>query len=155
MYSTVLVPLDGSKESEGALLTAVEVLRAMGGQSLILLRVLEIGSHSSWTSNEVLAAMNVERAEVERYLANLELPDVPPGCRVERLVHDGSSAAQVIAQVAQEHQVDLIVMTSHGRSGFQQFMVGSQTEKAVRLSRTSVLIARPRSAKVIPLGGKG
>lgn len=50
----------------------------------------------------------------------------------------------VIVRMAQEHDVDLIVMGTHGRSGLPHLLMGSVAEKVVRLAPCSVLVVRAR-----------
>jgi nucleotide-binding universal stress UspA family protein len=140
MYKRILVPLDGSPESEKALGAARSLVAESGDGHLILLRVQELPSTSSWTSFDVLKAQESEKEQVSQYLdkvkASLGLDSV------ETIVHPGPSPAQAIAEVAQSHNVDLVAMTCHGRSALHQFILGSQTEKTLRLARCSVLVVR-------------
>jgi nucleotide-binding universal stress UspA family protein len=55
-------------------------------------------------------------------------------------------AGDEIAKYAQEVNADLIVMPSHGRRGFKRFMVGSVTERVVRLSPCDVLVLKVNQA---------
>ena len=147
MYKKILVPLDGSEESEKALPAAQALLAEVAGGEILVLRVLDIPTSSYWTSHNVLAAHETEKAAVQAYLdgikARLEHP------RVELLIHNGPSPAQAISDVASERGVDLIAMTCHGRSALHQFILGSQTEKTLRLARCSVLVVR--SPQPIPI----
>ncbi len=140
MYKKILVPLDGSDESEKALATAKSLLTASGGGELLLLRVLDIPTGKSWTSHNVLAAHETEKEAVTSYLEEIRAKLTYP--QVEILIQNGPSPAQVIADVAAERGVDLIAMTCHGRSALHQFILGSQTEKTLRLARCSVLVVR-------------
>lgn len=145
MYKKILIPLDGSDESEKALSTAESLLAGKEDGELLLLRVLDIPTGKSWTSHNVLAAHEAEKAEVTTYLESIKAKLSYP--RVEILINNGPSAAQVIADVAAERGVDLIAMTCHGRSALHQFILGSQTEKTLRLARCSVLVVRDPQSK--------
>ncbi len=140
MYKKILVPLDGSDESEKALQTAESLLAGSSDGELLLLRVLDIPTGKSWTSHNVLAAHETEKEAVSAYLEAIKAKLTYP--RIEVLIHKGPSPAQVIADVAVERGVDLIAMTCHGRSALHQFILGSQTEKTLRLARCSVLVVR-------------
>ncbi len=142
MYKKILVPLDGSPESEKALPRAAELLDPNQESVLFLLRVLEIPSVSSWTSTNLIRAHDEEEKAVQEYLDSVEVPGLPASATLDLVSHPGPSPAQAIADVAEEQGVDLIVMTCQGRSGFRQFLLGSQTEKTLRLAKGSVLVVR-------------
>lgn len=149
MYRKILVPLDGSEESEKALPAAQALLAESGGGEILVLRVLDIPTSSSWTSHNVLAAHEAEKAAVQAYLEGIKAKLKHP--RVELLIHNGPSPAQAISDVAGERGVDLIAMTCHGRSALHQFILGSQTEKTLRLARCSVLVVRdPQPTPIKP-----
>ena len=139
MFKKILLPLDGSPESEKAL-PKVKAMLAESPGELILLRVCEVPSASTWTASDVIRAQESEKQVIGQYLegvkAGLGLPSV------EIIIHPGPSPAQAIAEVAKAHQVDLVAMTCQGRSAFHQLMIGSQTEKTLRLVGCSVLVVR-------------
>lgn len=140
MYKKILVPLDGSSESEKALGAAKAMLLEAQVGELLILRVLENPAGRSWTSVDVLRVSEEEKQSVVQYLENIKSKlDFPS---VELLTHPGPSPAQAIADVAKEHNVDLIAMTCHGRSALHQFILGSQTERTLRLAQCSVLVVR-------------
>lgn len=142
MYKRVLVPLDGSDESEGSLGPAQEILQTFAGDKLILLRVLEIPASRSWTSTDILRAKDEETQAVSAYLERVQSRLELTTADVEIVIHPGPSPAQAIADTAAREKIDLIVMTSHGRSALHQFLLGSQTEKTLRLAPCSVLVVR-------------
>lgn len=55
----------------------------------------------------------------------------------------GKNIAETIAQYAQKQNIDLIVMASHGRTGFKHALLGSVTEKVIRSVHCPVLVLRP------------
>jgi nucleotide-binding universal stress UspA family protein len=102
--------------------------------------VLEFGT--GWSSTAVIRALEDEKEIATTYLASLSLEPTSPDLEIIPEVIPGSSPAQVIADYAAKIGADLIVMTCQGRSGFSQFMVGSQTERTLRLAACSILIVR-------------
>jgi nucleotide-binding universal stress UspA family protein len=139
MYSKVILPLDGSEEAEKALPEAVR-LTTHGVRELHIIRVLEVGT--AWSAATVADAMDEAKAAAEQYLDSLSLGLRPAEVQITREVLVGASPALVIADYAEKIGADLIVMTCHGRSGFQQFLVGSQTERVLRLAKCSILVVR-------------
>lgn len=142
MYTKILVPLDGSPKSERALPQAIALLSRDHDCTLYLLRVLEIQSVNTWTSVNLIAARAEEERTVTEYLEGLQLEGLPERCTVERVIRSGPSPAKSIADFADKHGVDLIAMTCQGRSSFQQFLLGSQTERTLQLAKVSVLVVR-------------
>ncbi len=69
---------------------------------------------------------------------------IPQEIKVNSEVRIGITA-DVINEFAQEKNIDLIVMATHGRTGFSRFMIGSVAEKIIRQSTIPTLI--------IPIGG--
>ena len=66
------------------------------------------------------------------------------GCQVEAKLLESSQKrlGDMIIAAATEWQADLIVMGTHGRRGFERFLVGSVAEHMVRTSSTSLLLVR-------------
>lgn len=142
--NTILVPLDGSVLAEGALPKAVEVAEVSGAQ-LLLLRAAE--AHSFPGVDPVEAQIKVV-SEAEEYLARA----------VDRLAASGvkdvkasvwyGPAAYAIVEAARARKVDLIVMTTHGRSGLGRFILGSVAESVLRGTTTPILLIRAPEAPV-------
>jgi len=81
-----------------------------------------------------------------RAFADIVPPEVQVDCQLqeERLVHDA-----ILAQVA-DSQADLLVLGTHGRSGFQRLFLGSVTEKVIRKVKCPTLIVPPRAPDIAP-----
>ena len=81
-----------------------------------------------------------------RAFAGIVPPEVQVDCQLqeERLVHDA-----ILAQVATT-QADLLVLGTHGRSGFQRLFLGSVTEKVIRKVKCPTLIVPPRAPDIAP-----
>jgi len=133
----ILVPLDGSPLAERALPTALELLSDGPGATLILLRAAE--AHILPGTDPIEAQVAVIQ-EAESYLDSV----------ADRLREQGitevvtsvwySSAAKAIVEAAQVRRVDLIVMSTHGRSGLGRALRGSVAETVVRRTRTPILL---------------
>jgi nucleotide-binding universal stress UspA family protein len=155
MYSQVLVPLDGSEVSERALPHAQNLAAAFGAR-VHLLQVISL-SHEyeiyRGAGEGGLTAMeySIEMAEqvtaarqtrAEEYLkataARLEAHGIP----VQTSVRQGSTLDNITNCVA-ENGIDLIVMSTHGRSGLPRFFIGSVTDRVIRFSHVPVLAIPP------------
>ena len=147
-FKTVLVPLDGSTLAEGALPQAAAL--AKGGAQLIVLRAAE--AHTLPTADATEAQVKVVR-EAEQYLTGVKARLAKEGAaRVETSVWYGPPA-DAIVEAARVRKADLIVMSSHGRSGLGRLVLGSVAESVLRGTKTPILLIRAENAPVQPHGG--
>lgn len=148
MYRKILVPLDGSEEAELALGRADYISSQTPDGELLIVRVVELVGISDSSSHAIIRALEEQEAEAENYLTK-----VSEGLKCPRLTTlslKGSRPAEIIAQVARDQDVDLIVMTSQGRSAFHEFLLGSQTSTTLRLAPCSVLVVRDTPIERVP-----
>ena len=78
----------------------------------------------------------------ERELPKLAECDECSGLEVEELVVHGEAASEIV-RVAEERKVDLIVISSHGRTGLGRILFGSTAESVVRHAPCPVLVVKP------------
>lgn len=133
----VVVPLDGSVASEAVRPQAVAVARAFGARVQLLYvapaRGLEAKDSKlrGWTEREK-ARMGARFAEMEREEADLA---------IDRIVDEGDAAGRIVDR-AGGRTSSVVVMGSHGRTGFDRWVYGSVSEKVLQACRVPVLIAR-------------
>jgi nucleotide-binding universal stress UspA family protein len=133
----VLVPLDGSPLAEMAIPKALELLSDRPGATLILLRAVEATTLPGSDPTEAQVAVV---HEAESYLVSVAARLSERGItRVVRSVWY-SSAVKAIVEAARVRRVDVIVMSTHGRSGLRRVMRGSVAESVLRLTRTPILL---------------
>ncbi len=139
----ILVPLDGSKLAESALADAVDLVAEDG--VVVLVRAAE--AHIAPGVDPILAQIDVV-AESERYLSALKADLEARGVRnVESHVWYGPPAASII-HAARAYKADLIVMTTHGRSGVGRLIYGSVAESVLRGTTIPIFLHRPSEAPV-------
>jgi len=138
---TILVPLDGSRLGELAITPAVDLARDKGAR-LILLRAAEAHTLVADPTEAQVAAVR----EAEDYLAavrtRVATADIP---EVETSVWYGPPA-EAIVEAARYRGADLIVMSSHGRSGLGRLVLGSVAEMVLRATPTPILLIRAGGA---------
>ena len=143
--ASVLVPLDGSTMAEAALPKAVEFIRQNPGASLHLLRAAEATTLPGVDPTDAQVAVVREAEEyLERVAARLRKEGVGP---VKTSVWYGA-AASAIVEAARVRNIDLIVMSTHGRSGLGRLVLGSVAESVLRGTRTPILLIRADEAPV-------
>ena len=138
----ILCPVDLSDVSRHALDHALALARWYDAQVTVLhVRELSQQVHVASTPGEIPAVLPVEPdvvvAEVRRFCG--EPADAPDG-RVTVMVKDGRPVKEILQQA--EH-ADLLVMGTHGRSGFERIFLGSVTEKVLRSTHVPVLTVPP------------
>ena len=148
----VIVPLDGSEFAETALPYAASLSRKMD-MGVTLAQVLSqddfIYGGSAYGIREYLPRIREEiRAEAQRYLTNVAGQLRQEGLDVSvETVH--GSPASTITEMARATDHNMIVLTSHGRSGIRRLLLGSVAEVVVRESGDPVLIV-PSSEAATP-----
>jgi nucleotide-binding universal stress UspA family protein len=159
MFKRLLVPLDGSRFGSRALRYSTEVAHRFGAE-IVLLQVVKpatpvpvsggmapgMGSPKG-AEVAMQAALEEEkrdRAHARRYLSGkvrtLKSRDIEASYRV--IVGD---PARSIMKFADKEKIDLVVMTTHGKSGLKRAIMGSVADAVIRESGKPVLVVRPRA----------
>jgi nucleotide-binding universal stress UspA family protein len=162
MFGKVLVPLDGSEMAK-AVLPYMEDLATRYSAEVILLRVVAT-PQDRWTgtvfqpplavpgsSDDVVPAphpvyreqeMESLRAEVERTLSGVKKQLSQAGLKVSVVVLFGRPADRIV-EYATKEGVDLIAISTHGRSGLGRWAFGSVAKRIMRATAIPVLLIRP------------
>lgn len=143
---TVLLPTDGSEGAEVAVAHAVSLAQTYGA-TLHVLAVADTKSYGTFTTGgagSVIPALEERCRENVAAAADLiadltsDEPDDPP---VETAILHGFPAEEILRYAA-DHDTDLIVMGTHGRSGIDRVLLGSVTERVVRRAPIPVVTVR-------------
>jgi universal stress protein A len=142
----ILLPTDFSGCANYALPYAAAIARAANA-TVVCVNVVEplvpaVG-YTGMAEAMPIAEMNEQMEDS----AERELPDVLSceelhGLQVEEAIGHGDAAAEIV-RIADERQVDLIVISSHGRTGLGRIIFGSTAEAVVRHARCPVLVVKP------------
>lgn len=144
MFKRILVPLDGSSLAERALPLAAHLARNMRA-SIILVRALNlmyetgvqmVGIANTYITDEV---MSNESMSIRAYLGEIKKSEALSGIETRIAAPIGLAADCILDEVQEEH-ADLIVINSHGYTGFKRWALGSVAEKVARHSPVPVLI---------------
>ncbi len=143
MYKRILVPLDGSARAERAIPVAARIARALGG-SVTLLRVatapVDTGKYSS-TSGYVEETADTDLTGATSYLENIAGSDELTGIKTEVKTLIGAVAPAILS-ASQSLHANIIVMCSHGYTGFKRWTLGSVADKVTRHSPVPVFVLR-------------
>ena len=139
----IIVPIDFSEYSEYALEAAAILAKKNNGE-IFALHMLEMSNAVLTGSGEsqkpkMLYFLRLAEQKFQEFLNR----DFMEGIKVTPIVKNFRVFSEV-SEVAEEHGADLIVMGSHGVSGFTEVFVGSNTEKVVRHSSLPVLVIKQK-----------
>jgi nucleotide-binding universal stress UspA family protein len=160
MFKRILVPLDGSRLGSRALKYAIEVTKRFDAE-IILLQILRPtppvfgmgpAGIASAAGSEVAfkAALEEDKTNVtraSRYLNGkvrlIKKQEVAASSKV--IVGPGEAASHIVS-FSKKEKIDLIVMTTHGKSGFKRAILGSVADSVIRESGKPVLAIRPKAS---------
>jgi nucleotide-binding universal stress UspA family protein len=149
----ILVPLDGSSMAEAALQPAAELAQALGG-TIVITRVV------AWAAQPYLFGEGVDVATLEKelesagaeYLERIQdrlRPEVDVEVRLLRGV-----AAEALMNSIEERGADLVVMTTHSRTGLARAVLGSVADRLLQ-SPAPVLFVRPEGVATVRTAQRG
>lgn len=154
MYDRVLITTDGSQNAEAAARHGMTVAEAFDA-TVHILSVVDSRSYSEQLA-EVDQLVRDQRAALEararECVTTIEgiVDDESSADRVAVIVH--GNPYEAILSYASENAIDLLVMGSQGLSGLDRFLLGSVTERVVRLSDVPVLSVPPGAIEREPSG---
>jgi nucleotide-binding universal stress UspA family protein len=156
MFERILVPLDGSRFSGRALPYTIEIAKCFGAE-VLLLKVVRQTPLVAPTGGSVMASpaatqMLIESAKAQdrrnigkanRYLRakSRELAAHGVGGSYHAVLGE---PAKAIITFCQKQAVDLVVMTTSGKSGLRRAFLGSVADRVIREPGTPVLAIRPQ-----------
>ena len=138
MYKKILVPTDGSEFAKKAQKHAL-FLASVSGAELIAVSVTENNFVNGLPLDDEVYQLNqILKERSEETLAEFDkLND--DDLKITHVIKEGSPA-KCILEVAADEDVDLIVMGSSGKSGFDRFIMGSVADKVVNSAKCAVLV---------------
>ncbi len=136
----ILIPLDFSTVSLGALAHAEELAHRTAAEMILLYVIEPVVATMEFNTAGIIEANQLER--VNTRLTDLCAAEVRHGVNAVTQVEEGEAAATII-RVAAERECDMVVMGTHGHSGFRHLLLGSKAERVVRGAGCPVLTVGP------------
>jgi nucleotide-binding universal stress UspA family protein len=155
MFTHLLVPLDGSRFGSRALRYAVEVARQFDAD-IMLLQIIKPATPivaSPMVASPSMADVAVQTALMEdkrnvsrakRYLSGKAREIRSQNIKVNYQAIVGEPAQSII-EFNDNNNIDLVVMSSHGRNVVKRAIMGSVADKVIRESKKPVLVIRPQT----------
>lgn len=145
MFKKILVPSDGSAQSENALIGAIHIARACGAK-ILGLSVAQPYLHSPLeladAATDSVAFIEKALAEAKQNLLKIEEAARAAGVECETMVAESFDPSAEIVAAAKQHDCDAIFMGSHGRKGLSKLLLGSETQKVLSESDKPVMVFR-------------
>jgi universal stress protein A len=133
MLKTILAPTDFSDLSANGVRYACQLARDMGA-ALIVFNVVALDESNAVNKREI----EQHKKRLEEFVAE-KVADAGVGLKVRQIVDAGQPFGAIV-DCAKKEGVDLIVMSSHGRSGLSRMLIGSVTDKILRGGSCPVLV---------------
>jgi nucleotide-binding universal stress UspA family protein len=144
----ILVPIDFSDCSKKALQYAIPLAKEHGARITLLYVVptsYAVGEYGGYDHASILADMRTSgKKEIDRLAKDMVGGEVP----VNTIVSGGAPAREII-KAAKAAEMDVIVLSTHGRTGLKHVFLGSVTENVVRQAPCPVLVVREREHEFV------
>jgi len=150
MYKKILLPLDGSPNSECILAHVKEIASGCKVPEVVALFVVEpIRASQTFDIPEgyLEEARNKNLAQAEDYVSGIADNLKKNGISATAEVIQGK-AADSILDYARDNEVDLILISTHGRSGVSRWALGSVADRVIRQSLVPVLSVAPPGCRL-------
>jgi nucleotide-binding universal stress UspA family protein len=144
MYKKILVTLDGSELAKKALFQAEKLAQTFGSEIILFQVVPFMPIYGSPELVTPLIVDEKQKESAERYLLGLTEELKQKGMKVSSAVKTGQQVAVEIIDFAKEIGADLIIMSTHGRSGITRWVLGSTALKVLTRGETPILLLRSK-----------
>ncbi len=152
MYQKILVPLDGSDLAECTLIQVESLVKGGSAGKITLLNIVKIDI--PWATMDVDNPFDINKvreklmATSRKYLAKVASQLRSKGIKVTTKALEANRPAYTIMDYAQKNGMDLIVMATHGHTGFKKLLLGSVASGVLNQSSIPVLLIRPEACRI-------
>ena len=142
-YSNILVPFDASRFSIKAFKAALDIAKTHNSK-IHVLTCLEKGNLGAWYKDKRINKQIIKDAKnfAKEFLDKLENDAEKSGVAFSSQVKETGSIAKEIISFSKTKKINLIVMGSHGQTGFNRMILGSVSNKVSQLAKCPVLIVK-------------
>ena len=144
LVSRILVPLDGSRVGEAAVPHAEEMARKLQAE-LVLFHAVEPAAGWPTARDSIVRARDENEVKAARvYLDDVARALTKKGLPVSSRLVTGYPAEEIV-NYAETHDIDLITISTHGRSGVGRWAIGSVTDKLLYAGNIPILVEHAKS----------
>lgn len=142
----IIVPLDGSVLAETAIPHAKELARRFEADLILVWVLHPMVVMSDFGGHSYEQLISLEEQEARSYLTAKEIELRKLGLSVQSKIMEGQAAQAIIDLTCQE-QADLIVMSTHGRSGLGRWVHGSVATKVLQQAPCPIFLVRAKESE--------
>jgi nucleotide-binding universal stress UspA family protein len=144
-FKKIMSPTDFSEPANLALKAAIELAEHFSSELLLVNVVAPFSGAPAMTGHSAISyseIMNEMRTSTDNLLNHIIKNKIPDHVDAHSRLFEGNPAEE-ISRCVKEENVDLIVISSHGKSGWKRLMFGSVTDKVMRIAACPILIVGP------------
>ena len=147
MFTRIMLATDGSKLSQKAVKSAIELANQFNAE-LLAVKVIPRYVQTYFEGSFTVADIDIDAIEAQWAAGAQEVLDkiatsaIVKGVKVKTVVIKSDDIADGLVKAANKSKVDLIVMASHGRKGIKRMLLGSETLNVLTHSSVPVLVLR-------------
>ena len=145
----VLVPIDFSECSKKGLRYAIALAREHKAVITLAYVVPSVSMLGEYGGIDYASLTKEMRESADRELATLAVDEIRGVVPSDTVVRAGSPAGEIVS-IAKTLPADLIVISTHGRTGFKHVLVGSVAERVVQTAPCPVLVVREQEREILP-----
>ncbi|MBR1268726.1 universal stress protein [Bradyrhizobium sp. AUGA SZCCT0222] len=142
MYRHILIPTDGSELAQRGLAHGLVLAKSLGAKISVIFVVEPFSEMTGRFQEAVARYAELRKEQATGALEHAATGAKEAGVSCETIQVENGQPYQAIIGAAEEKGCDLIVMSSHGRSGFSMLLIGSVTNKVLTHAKTPVLVYR-------------
>ena len=142
MYRHILIPTDGSELAEHGVTHGLALAKSLAAKVYVIFVVEPFSELTGRFLEAVATYAQLRREQAASVLNRVANAAKEAGVSCETIQVENEQPHQGIIAAAEEKGCDLIVMSSHGRSGLSKLLVGSVTNKVLAHAKTPVLVCQ-------------
>src|SRR5215469_1268274 len=140
MYRHILIPTDGSEPADRGLAQGLALAKYLGAEVTVIFVVEPFSEMSGRFLEAVATYAELRKEQAKTVLERAAKAAKEAGVSCEAIQVENGQPHEAIIAATEEKRCDLIVMSSHGRSGLSTLLIGSVTNKVLTHAKTPVLV---------------
>lgn len=142
MYRHILIPTDGSELAEHGVAQGLALAKALGAKVSAIFVIEPFADMTGRMLEAVATYAELRKEQATSALDRTANLAKEAGVSCATIQAENGQPHQAIIAAAEDKGCDLIVMSSHGRSGLAKFLIGSVTNKVLAQAKTPVLVCQ-------------
>jgi nucleotide-binding universal stress UspA family protein len=142
MYRHILIPTDGSELAERGVAQGLALAKAVGAKVSVIFVIEPFAEMTGRYLETVSRYVELRKEQAKSVLDGAANAAKKAGVSCETIQVENEQPHQAIIAAAEDKGCDLIVMSSHGRSGLSKLLIGSVTNKVLTQAKIPVLVCQ-------------